>query len=254
MLYILYLNKSIAEIVDKSYYHSLFWILCIVMLVSIILILLLLLPKIVLYDNNSNVVIDNTGSKIVNHSFNYIKSLPKDTPSFIMKYMSSPQYSSPILDAALNSSLDWGKSASCVETTTELKRPMLSSISRNDSVMNAVYNGIKSASRETFSPFTPATYGELNKEIVNLTSNLASIEEECSSPDGKYSLLEKGLDQKLYLLNQKYKHLEAVYKIAADTPILQKDYDLVENYRSLTDDLNTLGKKLDDLSFRSLVD
>jgi hypothetical protein len=60
-----------------------------------------------LYDNHSNIITNNIYAETVRHTFNYIYHLPKYTPSFIMRHMSSsPPYSSPILDAALSSSLD----------------------------------------------------------------------------------------------------------------------------------------------------
>lgn len=203
----------------------------------------ILSPETVLYNESlSEVISNNNGSKIVNHSFNYINNIPKDTPSFIMKYMSSPSHYSPILDSALKGSLNWSKAASITETSMDLTRPTTSGtdISRNDSVMGTVYNVMKNVSSSTFypsntfSPFTPSTYAELNKEISNIASNMQFIEETCKTPERKFSLLEKVVDHYTYLLNQKYSHLDAVQKMAADTPITQTDYDnLVENYSSL---------------------
>lgn len=245
MLYLKKINNR--DIIDK-YKLSLFLV-----LLTFVVLILLLLPEMVLYDNSSNVISNETSSNIVSHKFKFINNSPKDTTSFIMKHMSPFSYSSPILDAAMNSSLDWNRSASSIQTSVEMKRPILSNILTKDSPIRIVYNAMQSASATTFSPFTPATYGELNKEIYDVTSNLRILEETCNSPDRNYSLIEKVLDQILYLLNQKFNHLEAIHKLAADTPILQKDYEqLVEGHRSLSNDINNLGKKLENISFRSL--
>lgn len=245
MLYLKKINNR--DIIDK-YKLSLFLV-----LLTFVVLILLLLPEMVLYDNSSNVISNETSSNIVSHKFKFINNSPKDTTSFIMKHMSPFSYSSPILDAAMNSSLDWNRSAFSIQTSVEMKRPILSNILTKDSPIRIVYNAMQSASATTFSPFTPATYGELNKEIYDVTSNLRILEETCNSPDRNYSLIEKVLDQILYLLNQKFNHLEAIHKLAADTPILQKDYEqLVEGHRSLSNDINNLGKKLENISFRSL--
>lgn len=93
----------------------------------------------------------------------------------------------------------------------------------------------------------------MNKEISDATSNLKFIEETCTTAERTHSLIEKVIDHSLYLLNQKYNHLDAIQKLAANTPIAQKDYDeLVQNLDSLSKDVANLSKKLDDLSFRSL--
>lgn len=227
-----------------------------------IMIIIFLLPETVLYNdslwevinNNSDSKINNnTDSKIINHKFNYIRNIAKYTPTFIMRDTS---HYSPILDAALNSSLDWGKATSLIEKTIDLKRPSTSgtSFSKNDSVMGTVYNAIHNGSSGIFSPFIPSTYVELNKEIANVASNLQFIEESCNTPERRNSLIEKTIDYSLYLLNQKHSHLDAIQKLAADTSISQKDYDeLVENYHSLKNDLKDLSKRLDNLKERSLL-
>lgn len=88
-----------------------------------------------------------------------------------------------------------------------------------------------------------------------MASNLQIIEETCNSPVRKYSLIEKIMDHSLYLLNQKYSHLDSIQKLAADTPISQRDYDdLVKSCRSLSNDINNLAKKLDSMKERSLFD
>ena len=242
------------DLVDKNRFFLLFLTLYLVILSGIIFVPRLL-PEVVVYDQSTNVISSNTCSKVIDHNFSYVTSPVNNIPSFMERYMNSSTYS-PILDAALNYSLDWGKSSSSVERIMEASKPNLG-LYTGDSVMNSVHTAIKSASKDAFSPFTPftpATYSELNKEISIITSNLASIEESCNSPDKKASLVEKVIDQTLYLLNQKHNHLQAMHKIAADTPISQRDYDeLVEAHRSLTNNLDNLGKKLNSISFRSLV-
>ena len=257
------LRINSRDIVDKSYYYWLLLGLCIVALFVMTLIYFLL-PEAALYNDSSYAVIsNNTDLKIINHSFNYVSNVSKDTPSFIMRHRSSPHYS-PILNA-INFPLDWSRAA---ETSVELNRPITSGtdISRNDSVMGTVYNAIKNVPQHNiksmssgtsfpFTPFTPSTYEELNREISNMASNLQFIEETCNTPERRHSLIEKIMDHSLYLLNQKYSHLDAIQKLAADTPISQRDYDdLVKSHRSLSNDINELAKKLDSLKERSLFD
>ena len=251
------------DVIDKSYYYPLFLILYIVTLTGITFICFLLLET-ALYNNSLREVVSNsTDLKTVNYSFNYVSSIPKNTSSFIMRHINSPTHSSPILDAALNSSLDWSRSAPVAEVTTELTRPTTSGtdFSKNDSVMGTVYNAmlnspelrIKPMSSDIFSPFTPSTFMELNKEISNNVSNLEFIQETCNTPERRHSLMEKIIDNSLYLMDQKYRHLDAIQKVAAETDITQGDYnDLVEKHRSLVNDVNDLSKRLDNLSHRSL--
>ena len=120
--------------------------------------------------------------------------------------------------------------------------------------MGTVYNTVQSGSTPLFSPFTPSTFMELNKEIAVITSNLQSIQETCYSPEQKHALLENLIDQSRYLLQQKHNHLEAIHRLAADTPILQKDYEeLIANQRSLVKDVNILSQKLRGISLRSIA-
>ena len=250
------------DIIDKSHYYSLLLGLYIVALFVITFLCLFSSYNALYNDSLSEVFSNNTDLKIVKHSFNYLSSVPKDNPSFIMKlmrHMSSPQHYSPILDAALNPNLNWGV---IPELSTELNRPTTSGtdISRNDSVMGTVYHAIQNASlnmkpmsSNIFSPFTPSTFVELNREIANTASNLQFIEETCKTPERRHSLIEKVIDHSLYLLQQKANHLDAMQRLAADTPISQRDYDnLVASHRSLTNDVQILSEKLNNLSYRSL--
>jgi hypothetical protein len=122
-------------------------------------------------------------------------------------------------------------------------------------VANIVKDGsqVKSSLSSTFSPFTPSTYSELNKEIANLTSNLEFIDQTCNTPVRKHSLIEKTIDHSLYLLDQKRSHLDAVRKLAANTSISEKDYDsLREEFCSLKKSIDDLSGRIEDLSYRSL--
>jgi hypothetical protein len=66
-------------------------------------------------------------------------------------------------------------------------------------------------------------------------------------------MFEHLIDNPRYLLEQKHKHLEAILRLATDTPILQKDYDeLMKNHSYLVKDVNILSQKLQELSSRSL--
>jgi DNA-binding transcriptional regulator GbsR (MarR family) len=119
--------------------------------------------------------------------------------------------------------------------------------------MGTVYNAMYNVPSDLFSPFSPSTYQELNKEISNMASNLEYIEKTCNTPERKNSLMEKVVDHTLYLLDQKYRHLEAIQKLAVNTPISETNYDdLVEKHRSLVNDVNSLSKKLNDISSISL--
>jgi len=256
------------DIIDKSYYHLLLISLYIVALFVITFVSYWFSETGLYNDSLWEVVSNDIGSEIVNHNFNYISnipqntprfncvsSIPNDTPNFIMRYLSFISHDSPILDAALNSSLDWSRNSSLTETSLDLHRPNTSGtdVSRNDSVMGTVCNAMYNVPRDFFSPFSPSTYQELNKEISNMASNLEYIEKTCNTPERKNSLMEKVVDHTLYLLDQKYRHLEAIQKLAANTPISETNYDdLIEKHRSLVNDVNNLSKKLNDFSSISL--
>lgn len=123
------------------------------------------------------VINDNTDSEVVNRSFNYVKNIPKDTPSFLASLMSSPTYHSPILDAALNPSPDWGKVSSITEIGIDLNRPTTSGtdISRNDSVMGTVYNAIQNSKIAV--PLSELDkYAEMCRNIGWLESNIEHLE------------------------------------------------------------------------------
>lgn len=84
----------------------------------------------------------------------------------------------------------------------------------------------------TFSPFTPTTYDELNKEIKRnskLLNALNILQEESSTER------ENILEEKRYLLGQKAEHLKSILDIASNTPIndvdvnkLHKDIDSLD--------------------------
>jgi hypothetical protein len=103
-----------------------------------------------------------------------------------------------------------------------------------------------------FSPFSPTSYMELNRELGFTVSNLQFLEV-CNSAQ-KLVWIENLIDQSRYLAEQKHNHLQAIIRLAADTPIFQKDYDeLVANHSSLISDVNISSQKLRDLSFRTIA-
>jgi hypothetical protein len=84
---------------------------------------------------------------------------------------------------------------------------------------------IPSPSSTNFSPFTPTTYEELNKEIEKNEMQLSRLNTVREEED---SLKEKLLDERRYLLDQKAKHLKSLLNIAVDRPINGVDVDRLQ--------------------------
>lgn len=175
--------------------------------------------------------------------------------SFILRQIAiSPQHS-PILDAALKIPLDWSNIVATVDASSEVIKQSASAVnmSRIDSAIGTVYGTSGNIPSPAFSPFSPSTFGVLNHELSNLTSNLQYIIDWCNSPERRNSLIEKLVDQSIYLLDQKRNHLEAVQRIASNTPIMDMDYDtLRQEVSSLKSSADNLSNALDKLAHRSL--
>jgi hypothetical protein len=208
-------------------------------------------------NNNTDSEIINTGSDIINYSFNnntdYVSNITKDNSNFILRHI-YPRHYTPVMDAILNY-LSSTRADSLADTVTEVVRPGTSGtdITKVDSVLSPLQTIIQNTSKSLFSPFSPDTLQDLNREILNAQQNLKFLEDTQTDPATKASLIEKALEESRYLLEQKTRHLEALQRTAAETPISPTDYDdLVENCRSLTNDVDSLAKKLENFSFRSI--
>lgn len=102
-----------------------------------------------------------------------------------------------------------------------------------------------SPSSKYFSPFTPTTYQELNKEIKKNWMKINKLE---TTPEEEDYVKENLLDEKRYLLDQKAKHLKSLLDIAKNTPINDIDVDkLKKDIESLNKNAKTLLEKSKDL-------
>lgn len=177
-----------------------------------------------------------------------------DDSGLIIKYLSSI-HSSPTLDMALNSPLNWGSKGfiDVDKSSIHLSNPKIDipkiDIPKIDSNIDKDYIDMLGV----YSPFTPSTLVELDKEINATSSYIESIHEMSSSPLQKQVLIDNMLDQSRYLLQQKHNHLKAMLRLAINTPILQRDYDeIVVNQHSLVNDVNIISHKLKQITYRSL--
>jgi hypothetical protein len=207
--------------------------------------------------NYANTVSKDTSDFITRNQFNYANAVAKDNSGFILRRRNLLHFS-PILDLAINSNLDWGRST----LITDITKPSLSiGIPKSSTIMSTVYDTVFRGSTSLllqrspmspFSPFSPTSYMELNRELGFTVSNLQFLEV-CNSAQ-KLVWIENLIDQSRYLAEQKHNHLQAIIRLAADTPIFQKDYDeLVANHSSLISDVNISSQKLRDLSFRTIA-
>jgi len=184
--------------------------------------------------DNSDILLSCTTKNI--SSYLQIKNMLKDTPNFI----NLPNRNSVILNAAIHPNLDWSKQS--FDNASSIK-------------LNTFMNTAKSMNHakdiiSPFSPFTPHTYVELNSEIKNTWQNI-NLLRKGSMVEDNYA--ENSIDYLTYLLSQKHKHLEAVFKEACNTNIELKDYDEIKvAAETLKNNINDLMKQLKDLSHRSL--
>jgi cytochrome c oxidase subunit 1 len=165
-----------------------------------------------------------------------IKDMLKNTPNFI----SFPNHNSAILNAAIHPNLDWSK-----QTFDHAPSIRLNTLMGTAKSMNYAKDIIS-----PFSPFTPYTYGELNSEIKNTWHNINLLRKGSMVEDYH---AENSMDYLRYLLNQKHKHLEAVFREACNTKIESRDYDEIKVATdTLKNNIEDLMKQIKELSHRSL--
>jgi hypothetical protein len=171
--------------------------------------------------------------------------------SFTVKHLNIP-VATPITDAV--SSLGWNDNA-CLSTDNGEQLSKIDSVMDKGSNLGLNLTEVHKEYRPTgqFSPFTPGTLAELEKEISDCTSKLKYVNETCQDVHLKDSLREKVLEESSYLLDQKRKHYEALQNMAANTSLPEEDFDKIRNNVSLLSrQVNEVSANLDKLSHRSL--
>lgn len=91
--------------------------------------------------------------------------------------------------------------------------------------------------------FTPTTYKALDLEIARNSDNISDLDKTISDEGVKNSVLDKLMDERRYLLEQKGKHLSAILQLSKNTSIDDVDSDKLHKEISLlkqrTDSLYT---------------